>query len=185
MHSRLKGSDKIYLSFDDGPYPDSTPSLLEWLDANGIQASFFCLGRQMFMHPKLGSKIRDKGHLLGHHGYHHYSGWNCRTKDYILNFQRSQQMVQSPYWRPPYGKINFRQYILLKKQCKIILWSHMPQDYESDRNTERMKSEARKQIPGGSIIVLHDRPDCRENTMVYLNALIEQPREFGRIDEEL
>ncbi|HEX7028832.1 MAG TPA: polysaccharide deacetylase family protein, partial [Gammaproteobacteria bacterium] len=41
----------IYLTFDDGPDPDTTPRLLDILAAYGVRACFFILGRQAVRFP--------------------------------------------------------------------------------------------------------------------------------------
>ena len=34
----------VYLTFDDGPIPESTPWLIETLDRYGVKATFFMVG---------------------------------------------------------------------------------------------------------------------------------------------
>ena len=42
---RMKKDERtVYLTFDDGPIPESTPFILETLDEFGIKATFFMVG---------------------------------------------------------------------------------------------------------------------------------------------
>ena len=38
------GHPSVYLTFDDGPIPESTPYVLDLLDSFGIKATFFMVG---------------------------------------------------------------------------------------------------------------------------------------------
>jgi hypothetical protein len=69
------GQKVIYLTFDDGPTPGITDSLLQILERENVQATFFCLGRQVKDHPELFQKIKKEGHQLGHHSFSHPNGW--------------------------------------------------------------------------------------------------------------
>ena len=58
---RIKTAEKIlYLTFDDGPDPDSTPRLLDILEKYNIKALFFCDGRAAEKYPDLINLIRSR-----------------------------------------------------------------------------------------------------------------------------
>src|SRR5438309_2160780 len=46
-------SGAVALTFDDGPSPSSTPEVLDILGEQGVQATFFCVGRNARTHPEL------------------------------------------------------------------------------------------------------------------------------------
>src|SRR5436305_733232 len=48
----------VALTFDDGPDPDSTPAVLDALDAAGVRATFFVVGEQLM---RLHALARDAG----------------------------------------------------------------------------------------------------------------------------
>jgi len=50
---RVNDTQSIFLTFDDGPDPESTPLLLELLHKAGIGASFFCNGERAKKYPHL------------------------------------------------------------------------------------------------------------------------------------
>jgi peptidoglycan/xylan/chitin deacetylase (PgdA/CDA1 family) len=178
---RIKGADEsIYLTFDDGPDPGSTPILLDLLDQYDARATFFCLGRQVEKHPELLQDIIDRGHGVGNHGYAHLSGWKTPMRIYLEEVERASILIPSRLFRPPYGRISWRQYRALRKDHRIVMWTRMPGDFDPEKGKEDMVREARKPAGnGGEIIVLHDSPECLENTMGYLTRLFELKHELS------
>ena len=61
----------VYLTFDDGPIPESTPFLLETLRRYGARATFFVVGDNVRKHPDLYQQLLAEGHSVGNHTYHH------------------------------------------------------------------------------------------------------------------
>ena len=55
----------VALTFDDGPDPQSTPQILDMLDAADAKATFFVIGRKVHEHPDLAAEIAERGHGLG------------------------------------------------------------------------------------------------------------------------
>lgn len=62
---------ELVLTFDDGPYPDTTPKALDALKAECVRATFFLVGRNSEAHPQLARRILAEGHSVGHHTYSH------------------------------------------------------------------------------------------------------------------
>src|SRR5262249_48117989 len=59
------GQKRLYLTFDDGPDPHSTPWLLELLEEAGVKATFFLIGSNVGRHEHLVEKIQKAGHTIG------------------------------------------------------------------------------------------------------------------------
>src|SRR5665213_2639100 len=62
---------ELVLTFDDGPWPTTTPRVLNALKAECVRATFFLLGRNVDAHPALVRRALAEGHSLGHHTYSH------------------------------------------------------------------------------------------------------------------
>jgi peptidoglycan/xylan/chitin deacetylase (PgdA/CDA1 family) len=169
---RTKEAKSVYLTFDDGPDPGSTPFILELLEEFDARASFFCLGEQVEKHPELLDEIRERGHGVGTHGFQHLSGWTSSTKSYVDNVYKTKQRITSPLFRPPYGRLTWKQYKMIRSHYQVVMWSRMPGDFEAKKGKAAMEKEAQKKVKPGEIIVLHDRPDCLENTLHYLQQLM-------------
>lgn len=167
----IKESEKIYLTFDDGPFQETTPLILEKLKALNIKATFFCSGKQINKHFQLFQKIISDGHCIGNHGYNHLNGWETQHLDYIKDIEKSKSLVRSNLFRPPYGKLSWKQYLILKKENTIILWDNMPGDFNENGNKQNILNNFQKNLKPGSIIVLHDNPKSIKNCLCILDSL--------------
>jgi peptidoglycan-N-acetylglucosamine deacetylase len=62
---------ELVLTFDDGPWPTTTPKVLEALKHECVEATFFLLGRNAAAHPAIAKRELAEGHSLGHHSFSH------------------------------------------------------------------------------------------------------------------
>lgn len=62
---------ELVLTFDDGPWPTTTPKVLDALKRECVQATFFLLGRNAQAHPQIARRALAEGHSLGHHSFSH------------------------------------------------------------------------------------------------------------------
>jgi peptidoglycan/xylan/chitin deacetylase (PgdA/CDA1 family) len=65
------GPKELVLTFDDGPWPTTTPKVLAALKAECVRATFFLVGRNAQAHPELARRELTEGHSIGHHSYSH------------------------------------------------------------------------------------------------------------------
>ncbi len=62
---------ELVLTFDDGPWPGTTPKILDALKHECVRATFFLLGRNVEAHPAIARREMAEGHSLGHHTFSH------------------------------------------------------------------------------------------------------------------
>ena len=62
---------ELVLTFDDGPWPGTTPKVLDALKRECVRATFFLLGKNVEPHPELARRALAEGHSVGHHTYSH------------------------------------------------------------------------------------------------------------------
>ena len=60
----------VYLTIDDGPSA-MTRQYLDILEANGVRATFFVIGRNARLYPDRIREMREKGHAIANHSYTH------------------------------------------------------------------------------------------------------------------
>lgn len=149
-------SKKIYLTFDDGPIPEITPWIIDVLKDFDAKATFFCVGENVKNHPEIFSKIIKNGHSVGNHTYSHINGFNHSPELYLENVAKCNELIQSNLFRPPYGKLTWRQYIQLKKKYRIIMWDVLSGDFDSSMSASDCIKAIKKYVRPGSIVVLHD-----------------------------
>jgi peptidoglycan/xylan/chitin deacetylase (PgdA/CDA1 family) len=155
---RIRTKKKLlYLTFDDGPDPDSTPNILDILSKYHVRAVFFCRGSAAERYPDLMNSIRKGDHLVGNHGYNHLKGWRISLKKYTDDIAEADELTSNFLFRPPYGLLSPCQYFKLKKKYKIVLWDLMPYDFDTSFGADNSLRILQKKIRPGSIIVFHDR----------------------------
>jgi peptidoglycan/xylan/chitin deacetylase (PgdA/CDA1 family) len=64
---------EVVLTFDDGPWPPTTPRVLAALAHECVLATFFLIGKPASEHPDLVRRIAAEGHTIGHHTWLHRS----------------------------------------------------------------------------------------------------------------
>jgi peptidoglycan/xylan/chitin deacetylase (PgdA/CDA1 family) len=64
---------EVVLTFDDGPWPPTTPKVLAALAHECVLATFFLIGKPASEHPELVRRIAAEGHSIGHHTWLHRS----------------------------------------------------------------------------------------------------------------
>ena len=62
---------ELVLTFDDGPWPGTTPKVLDALKRECVRATFFLLGRNAKAQPALARRALAEGHSIGHHTFAH------------------------------------------------------------------------------------------------------------------
>lgn len=151
----------LFLTFDDGPDPVSTPVILRLLEKHKIKAVFFCNGSKAEKYPELMARIGELGHSTGNHTYSHSNGWRTSLKDYIEDVSKADKYTSADLFRPPYGHLTPAQFRVLKKKYRIVFWDLMPYDFDKSFGSENVIRILKKDIRPGSVIVLHDNPDSK------------------------
>jgi peptidoglycan/xylan/chitin deacetylase (PgdA/CDA1 family) len=164
---RLKTEERLlWLTFDDGPDPGSTPALIELLERYGIRAAFFLDGRAAEKYPDLVRLMISKGHLTGNHGYLHLDGWKTSPGKYAEDIAKASGFTPGKLFRPPYGRLGIRQYLILKKSYTIVFWDLMPYDFDRKFGGKRTLEILKRMIRPGSVIALHDKPSSSANDIL-------------------
>lgn len=163
------GRRLVTLTFDDGPYPDTTPDVLRVLDRFGVKATFFFVGRnfrgdraRVEATKKVARRVIDSGHLVGGHGQMHVAlPFVTRTRA-LAEIDDGQDAIERAtgkrpaLFRPPYGQLDaFSEEALRTRGLELVLWSVAADDRG---DADGLYSSLRDQIAyaGGGIVLLHD-----------------------------
>jgi peptidoglycan-N-acetylglucosamine deacetylase len=164
---RIQTTDKVlYLTFDDGPDPVSTPQLLDILAGYNIRVVFFCNGNAAEKNPDLIKLISSRGHLIGNHGYSHLDGWRTDSEKYYKDIIRASAFTSDKIFRPPFGRLSVKQKNKLSGSYKIVFWDIMAYDFDVAFGGEKCLSVLKRKIRTGSIIVLHDKVSSCANVIL-------------------
>lgn len=147
----------VYLTFDDGPIPESTPYLLKTLREFGIKATFFVVGDNVRKYPELYQQIIDEGHRVGNHTYNHIGSARHSIRFYEKNVAMCDDLIHSDLFRPPHGWMRPFQYQrLLHKNYRIVMWDLVTRDYSHMLSAYDVVRNIQTYSRNGSIITFHD-----------------------------
>jgi peptidoglycan-N-acetylglucosamine deacetylase len=159
----------IALTFDDGPNPALTPSLLELLNRHEVKATFFLIGKWVTATPDLAGEIAGGGHTIGNHTYTHPS-LALRTSARIFSeLARCDEAIEaavgkkSRWMRPPYGFRGPQIASVMRKRnaAGVVMWSATARDWKPQAAESVI--ERLRRVQGGDIVLLHDGDPRVEN----------------------
>ena len=167
---RMDSSEKaVYLTFDDGPIPESTPFLLETLARYGVKATFFVVGENVRKYPELFRQIVERGHQIGNHTNHHLGSFKHWTVTYLIDTYECQLLIKGeaslsgeksegtmPLFRPPHGWMRHSIYYWLSKRYRIVMWDLVTRDYSKWLTADDVYDNVRRSARNGSIVTFHD-----------------------------
>lgn len=171
----IAGSNKVYLTFDDGPHPEHTPWVLDELKKNNAKATFFCIGKNVVLYPDVYRRILNEGHAVGNHTQHHLNGWKGDDAGYMQDVQEAAKYIDSNLFRPPYGRLSsFREKTLRESAAKyrIIMWSVLSGDFDPGISKDQCLNNVVLKTKAGSIVVFHDSEKAAEKMKYALSGLL-------------
>ncbi len=169
----------IYLTFDDGPVPEATPEVVEILQKYQARATFFMVGDNVRKYPDVFNLVRNNGHGVGNHTFHHLNGWRTSPGAYFHDVQRCSEYFSTSLFRPPYGRFTPSQYFLLRKEFRFILWSVLTYDFDRRTTPEQCLNNAIEHTREGSVVVFHDSVKSMNNVKYALPQFIEHFTRLG------
>jgi peptidoglycan-N-acetylglucosamine deacetylase len=161
---RADGAAGIVLTFDDGPDQDSTPTVLDALDATGVRATFFLVGEQAEAEPELALELVRRGHDVQLHGYGHVAHDQLTPDEARQDLERGARAVREAtgidarFYRPPYGRFSGASY----EACRAlglepVYWSAWGTDWETI-TPQRIADLVIPDLAPGAVVLLHDSP---------------------------
>ena len=146
----------VYITFDDGPIPESTPFLLKTLRDSDVKATFFVVGDNVRKYPDLYQQIVDEGHRVGNHTFNHIGGARHSIRTYEKNVQQCDELIHSDLFRPPHGWMRPTQYHRYKNKYRIVMWDLVTRDYSKLLSPYDVVRNIHRYARNGSIITFHD-----------------------------
>lgn len=151
------GKPSVYLTFDDGPIPESTPWLLKTLEEYDAKATFFMVADNARRYPDLHKAVLEAGHAVGNHTFHHKPPFRQRTKEMMADVALADDVLHSRLFRPPHGLIlPSQQKALSEAGYDIVMFDLNTLDYRTDRTPQQIIDSVIHNARPGCIINLHD-----------------------------
>lgn len=198
------GDDKVIaLTFDDGPWPETTGQVLDILDEYGAKATFFTIGERFDDEgKKLVKRAFDAGHQICTHTFDHARG---DGKSVDLSLMSPEQQIEeitkgyqaikdatgqeaSTVIRTPGGNYKpVTQQVLAPYISAEIGWSIDSRDWQ--KPGADVIASSLKDVWPGAIILCHDGGGDRSQTIAALKDALpylkEQGYRFITMDEML
>jgi len=177
---RFPEEEKIlYLTFDDGPIPETTPWVLSVLNDFNAKATFFCVGENVNKYTYLYDKLLNEGHSVGNHTFNHLNGWRTEPEAYTQNIKKAENYIQSNLFRPPHGLIKKSQFQSIREDYKVIMWDVLSMDYDKKITQEQCLKNVTNNAKPGSIVVFHDSIKAWDNLQYALPRALKHFSDLG------
>lgn len=192
---RVVGAKVVALTFDDGPWPNSTNGVRTTLRRWTAPATFFVLGTSLRSYRRYSKAVvaEPVRHQIGNHTYHHYvlprlSSSRVRSEIYsVQKMCRAWLDVTPHYFRPPYGSTSPRVASIARSLGLVqVIWTVDPRDWAT-RSASTISSRVLGHVRPNSVVLMHDGGGNRSGTVralpTILKALRSRGYDFVTLDE--
>jgi peptidoglycan/xylan/chitin deacetylase (PgdA/CDA1 family) len=170
-HEAGDGRRLVTFTFDDGPFPETAPTVLRILDQHHIRAAFFLIGeyldgkdRRAAETRSWAKRIADAGHFVGNHTRDHrlltslpHAAALAEIDDSATSIERATGK-RPILFRPPYGEVDpWLENALHERKQELMLWSIDVEDMKrTDPEEIEQSLEQQLEYKGGGVVLLHD-----------------------------
>ena len=153
---------KVAISFDAAWGADKTMSIMDILDANGANATFFLVGFWVEKYPELVREISQRGFEVGNHSANHPRMSKLTNKQKELELKSVNNAIHKltgktpTVFRPPFGdydRATVEAVNGLGMHC--VQWSVDSLDWK-DISLDEIVKRCTENIEGGDIILMHN-----------------------------
>jgi peptidoglycan/xylan/chitin deacetylase (PgdA/CDA1 family) len=184
------GDHEVVLTFDDGPWPATTPRVLRTLADECVRATFFLIGKPASEFPWIVRAIAAAGHSIGHHTWMHFSLRRMPYADAVEEIDHGISAVEmsehgietttpsTPFFRfPGFESTQATLDLLHARGISVFSTDLLADDWI--RRTPRQELNLlvkRLKLINRGIILLHD---SQPTTAVMLPAFLHYLKEHG------
>jgi peptidoglycan/xylan/chitin deacetylase (PgdA/CDA1 family) len=161
---------EVVLTFDDGPWPPTTPKVLDALAHECVLATFFLIGKPASEHPELVRRIAAEGHSIGHHTWTHFDLAHMPRKNAFHQIEdgiaavekalhgAAAEVPSTPFFRFPNFDMTPATLNLLRSRGIVVFGTDLlANDWDRMAPTQELKLLiTRLRIARRGIILLHD-----------------------------
>jgi peptidoglycan/xylan/chitin deacetylase (PgdA/CDA1 family) len=169
----------VALTFDDGPWPDSTAAILEILRHERVPATFFLVGQQVRRHPELLRRQVEAGMTIGTHSFSHPQPFGQLSEAAMRQeiagglAALADNGVRTALFRPPGGAIPPRVLSSARREgLRTVLWTVDPNDWRRGTTPDHIVRRVLAEAQPGAIVLLHDGGGDRSATVAALPSII-------------
>ena len=160
---RQRGLEGVAITFDDGPHPHGTVSVLETLREHDARATFFLAGEQVERRPALAAEIVAAGHRVELHCHRHRNQLRLTPRMLLDDAERGRAAIEEATgqaiadYRPPYGIFSAAGLRTIRRRgWRPVLWSKWGRDWNRRATPESITRRVTAGVGAGDVLLLHD-----------------------------
>ncbi|MBO0898856.1 polysaccharide deacetylase family protein [Cellulomonas sp. zg-ZUI22] len=172
------------LTFDDGPNPPDTLTLLDVLAREQVRAVFCLVGVQVEAHPDVVRRIAADGHVLANHSWRHDDLQEWSPEAVRADLQRTLDAIHAvvpdapvPFFRAPFGHWGRTVPVAAELGMAPLEWQLAVGDWEPPGVDELVRRLGG--VEAGGVILLHDGGGDRSQTVEAVARVIPRLRADG------
>lgn len=172
----------VALTFDDGPWPQTTAQLLDGLAERNAKATFFLIGEQIDGREELVQRMAHEGHQVGSHTWSHCDLFAVSPETALGELSRTdarlaQLLGEGEYWlRPPWGFLG--EEVAAEISVPMLYWSLDTEDWRL-RDEEAVYRAIVDNVQPGDVVLLHDPYPTTVNAVLRaIDTLAQQGYHF-------
>lgn len=159
---------EVVLTFDDGPIPGKTPSILNTLDRHGVKATFFTVGQMANAYPHLVRDVAARGHTIATHTQNHPNLASMSFENAVAEIDTGKRSVVAalgpnrsriaPFFRFPYlaSTAALRRHLAMQGTVVVDPTVDSKDYIVSTPDQVRARTIARLEAKGSGIVLFHD-----------------------------
>jgi peptidoglycan-N-acetylglucosamine deacetylase len=155
--------DGVALTFDDGPHPHGTVSVLETLREHDAKGTFFLAGEQVEQRPALAAEIVAAGHRVELHCHRHRNQLRLTPGMLLDDTERGRAAIEEATgqeiadYRPPYGIFSASGLRAVRgRGWRPVLWSKWGRDWDRRATPDSITRRLTAGVSAGDVLLLHD-----------------------------
>jgi peptidoglycan-N-acetylglucosamine deacetylase len=187
VRSGVTSPPAVALTFDDGPSPDWTATMLDTLEQTHTPATFFVVGASVRAYPDLIRREAADGFAIAIHTWDHPFMTQLSPDARAWELAHTAQAIHNvlgpsyclPYWRPPFGDFN-DDVLAQTRQMGLttVTWGVVPLDFQSP-GVQVIVDRVLARVHPGAIVLLHDGYFHRGETAHALPQIIQGLHDRG------
>jgi peptidoglycan-N-acetylglucosamine deacetylase len=180
----------VFLTFDDGPNPGVTESILDTLQDEAAPATFFMVGRHVERYPTTADAVAHARQEIGNHSYSHRKLHRAGPGQVAAEIRRAHQAIagvtgqiprsfRAPHgYRGPFVARAIEPYHYQSFGWTLGVWD------SARPGVELIRARVRRGLRPGAIVLLHDGDGYnpsgdRWQTAAALPGIIRDVRDAG------
>jgi len=184
----------VALTFDDYGSDKTVLEILQILEENDIQSTFFLKAKNVTRNPNLAKYILEEGHEIANHSYAHKRSTELLPEELQEDIVKAHQVITEAIqekptmlFRPPFGNIDESSAKVISAVGfnNIAMYDVSSYDWNPDYTTDDVIHRVMDNVKPGSVIVMHMSDDIKnlETLPIIIEKLTLEGYKFVKMSE--